>query len=110
VATGIYVGGYASHALEQLAALKLDVYVLGRDAGGSSASLHAALELGDGARGSGIAVPFETPPRARELIAETMGAYEDGHNLFITSLGALHADLDIEAARRLIADLRGIAV
>lgn len=107
VPTAVYAEGYDPGVVEDITALKVDVYVLGRDCHGGRPDLAAALALAGKALAVGIGLPFDAPDAVRVLIEAARVACRDGHKLLLTSLGAIAGDTDLYAAKSRVAGLRG---
>lgn len=107
VPTAVYAEGYDLTTVKDIAALKLDVYVLGRDCHGGGPDLAAALALADKALAVGIGLPFDAPDAVRVLIEAARAACREGQKLLLTSLGAIAGDTDLDAVRSRVAGLRG---
>jgi hypothetical protein len=81
----------------------MDVYVLGPAENDPLPSPSALWGLGEGALGVGLGVPLDDVGKAREIISNGQRLYREraGPGFFLTSIGPVHRDVDLEAFRTL---------
>ena len=83
--------------------LNLDIYLLGPSVNDPLPPPAALWELGRGALGVGLGLPLDDLHKARERIAEALRLYREsnGPAFFLTSLGPVTRDVDLEVLRAL---------
>ena len=103
VYSGLYLQGADSQNLSDFSGLNMDVYVLGPAENDPLPSPSALWGLGEGALGVGLGVPLDDVGKAREIIADgqQLCGERTGPGYFLTSIGPVHRDVDLEAFRAL---------
>jgi len=103
VHSGLYLQGADSQNLSDFSGLNMDVYVLGPAENDPLPSPSALWGLGEGALGVGLGVPLDDVGKAREIIADgqRLCGERTGPGFFLTSIGPVHRDVDLEAFRTL---------
>lgn len=107
VRLGLYVEEYAGAALDGLAALNMDFYVAGVDAGGKAAPVAAILALAG--QWLGLALPFGAPDEALEMLDKLFANAPGGQECFVTSLGEIPPTTDVAVLRDLLGRLRTVS-
>lgn len=103
VHSGLYLHGVGSQDLSGFSALDMAVYILGSSENDPLPSPSALWKLGEGAVGVGLGVPLDDIGKAREIIDAGQRLYREraGPGFFLTSIGPVHRNVDIEAFRTL---------
>ena len=102
VPTAVYAAGYVTDTLHQVSALKMDVYILGRDLHGHDPDLATALALGADSIGTGIGIRLDDTARAGAIIEAAMAACHSGHHLLLTSLETVDKGADLQSVRSML--------
>ncbi len=110
VLSGLYLQNYRAGDLPRLAALNLDIYVLGPPLEGGLPPLEGLWELAQGAVGVGVGLPTDDLPAAREVIRLGLELYakRGRRGLFFTSLGSLTREASLETLRQLIGEINQV--
>ncbi len=108
VATGLYLQDYRAGQIQDLAALKMDLYILGPDQAGQAPPLEAQWELAADCLGIGLGLSPADPAQCQQML-EIGGralAEKPGRNFFFTSLGPLKRGHDPQALLALVKQIR----
>lgn len=95
----VYVSGHDNQNLSRFAALGLDLVIAGPDSAGAPASATALEELAEENEKIGLALPLAAGDEVISLAARAGGA-------LVTSDGQLDGDVDIDALRQTIEQLK----
>jgi hypothetical protein len=108
VASGLYVQGVGSQDPSGFSGLNMDLYILGAAENDPLPSPSALWGLGEGALGVGFGVPMDDVGKAREIMDEGQRLYREkpGSGFFLTSLGPVHRETDLEAFHALADEIR----
>ena len=103
VYSGLYLQGVDSKYLSNFSELNMDLYVIGPAESDPPPSPSALWGLGQGALGVGLGVPLDDVGKAMEVIGEGQRLYRErvGPGFFLTSIGPVTRDADLEAFRTL---------
>jgi hypothetical protein len=103
VYSGLYLQGMGSQNPSGFSGLNMDVYVLGAAEDDPLPSASDLWALGEGAVGVGLGVPLDDVGKAREIIGDGQRLYREraGPGFFLTSVGPVTRDTDLEAFRAL---------
>ncbi len=108
VASALYVQDYRPAQIDDLAGLKMDVYILGPDHAGQAPPLEDQWRLAKGSLGIGLGLPLDDPAQCQEVLAHGGRAFgrEPERNFFFTSLGPVRRDHDPQAQLELVKQIR----
>ncbi len=103
VSPGLYLQGTGSNDVSGFAQLDLDIYVLGPSVNDPLPPPSALREIGRKALGVGLGLPLDDLDKARERINEAQRLFRGGTGpgYFLTSLGPVTRDVDLEILRAL---------
>jgi hypothetical protein len=103
VTSGLYLQGVDPQNLSGFSELNMDVYILGPAENDPLPSPSALWALGEGALGVGLGVPLDDVGKAREVIGDAQRLYRERTRpgFFLTSIGPVPRDTDLEAFRAL---------
>jgi hypothetical protein len=107
VRTGLYLQGYRPESVDAFRALRMDLYVLGPSFDGSFPPVPRVWDLGVGALGVGLGLPFCDLQKAWEIIQEGRELYKTtgGRGIFFTSFGPVTRDVDLESLHGLVKEI-----
>jgi hypothetical protein len=107
VYTGLYLQGVDPKNLSDFSGLNTDVYVVGPAENDPLPSPSALWGLGEAALGVGLGVPLDDVGKAREVIGDGQRLYREraGPGFFLTSIGPVCRDVDLEAFRALAEEI-----
>ncbi len=110
VSSGLYLEGVPSPNLNAFSVLDMDVYVLGPAESDPLPSPSTLWELGEEALGVGLGLPLDDVGEARKFIDEGQRRYRERARpgFFLTSVGPVTRDADLEALRTLANEIMGL--
>jgi hypothetical protein len=108
VRLGLYLQGVGSEEAAAFSQLKADIYILGPAEAQPIPSPRDLWRLGQGAVAVGLGIPLDDLDLAREVIGEGERLCRDraGPGFFLTSIGPVTRDADLEAVRALAHAIR----
>jgi hypothetical protein len=107
VRAGLYLQGVESTKAREFSKLKMDIYVLGPAENDPLPSASDLWELDEGALGVGLGLPLDDTDKAREMVDTGLRLLKDrtGSGLFLTSVGPVTRDANLEAIRTLMDEI-----
>ena len=110
IATALYIQDYDPLQVGDMAALKMDVYILGPDKGGRPPQAETQWSLGGEALGIGLGLPPADPGACQELLAKGGQIFREQpeRKFFFTSLGPVRSGHDPQTQLELIKQIRQI--
>lgn len=110
IATALYIQDYDPDQVQDLAALKMDVYILGPDQDGQPPRPEVQWSLAEDALGIGLGLPPDDPEYCQKVLAEG-GRFFSQHperKFFFTSLGPVRSGHDPQIQLELVKQIRQI--
>lgn len=110
IATALYIQDYDPEQVRDLAALKMDVYILGPDQDGQPPRPEAQWSLAEGVLGIGLGLPPDDPEHCQKVLAEGGRLFSDQpeRKFFFTSLGPVRSGHDPQIQLELVKQIRQI--
>lgn len=110
IATALYMQDYRPERIDDLASLKMDVYILGPDRAGGLPGAEAQLSLARESLGIGLGLPPDDTESCQEILVRggRLLKEEPRSNFFFTSLGPLCRRHDPQSQLELVKQIRQI--
>ena len=108
VASALYIQDYRPEQVQDLAGLKMDVYVLGPDQAGGAPEPEAQWRLAEDAMGIGLGLPPDRMAQSREILDRGRRVFQEqgGRNFFFTSLGPVQREHDPQFQLELVKQIQ----
>ncbi len=110
IATALYVQDYRPEQVEDLAALKMDIYILGQDQAGQPPDADGQWSLAEDALGIGLGLPPDDPESCQQILTSGNQLFREQpqRNFFFTSLGPVCREHDPQTQLELVKQIRQI--
>ena len=112
IPTALFVQDYDPSETAQLAALKMDLYLLGPGKGGGFPSPCELPGLGEGTLAAGVCLPLDDASSAREFIQEWKALSRSGkaRGLFFTSFEPATGEIDLDVVHGIVREIRAVSL
>lgn len=110
ITTALYIQDYDPHRIQEMAGLKMDIYILGPDKNGHPPKAEAQWGLAEDALGIGLGLPPDDPEYCQKVLASGSQLFceQPERRFFFTSLGPVQSGHDPQTQLELVKQIRQI--